>query len=331
MKKVLRLFIALILSLVIGFLYFRTTPQYTLVKLVKAYKTHDVELAKQYMDIDGLAIQAAEEAANLMREEINKPSETQDEWESFGEGLANMFLEGLIPSLKKSVEEGVKKTIIESIEGIEGEKVEKAPAFEVLTWRDLLPGGKITVKKEGVLRLLTISDREGELFTFRMKKEDKKWKIVKWENFGNIVKDFTSDEIDSKQDNSSSKKAVFGDRVDINTGWFLIVNTPEEYSPSSVYDQAEGENKLVTIEVIYENTSNKEGTYDAANFELKDDEDHRYKREYSGKKPELDYSVLPSGEKVKGFITYEIPNNMDVVGVIYSSSGGGTISFEASK
>jgi len=330
MKKIFKGLLVLVFLLIGGFLFFKTTPKYTLVKLVKAYRTHDIELARQYMDIDGLASQVADEAARLLQEEVDKPSTSQDEWESLGEEIGRMMLQGFIPKLKETVENEMKKAIIESIEGIEGKGVDKTPAFQSLSWKDLLPGGRVTVRKEGVIRLITIPSQKGKEFVFRMRKEDGKWRIVKWENFGDIVKDFTNEETKAESVDLT-KRVKFGERVDITSGWYLIVNASEAYSPTSIYDQADKGNKLVTIEVIYENTSSSEGSYDASNFGLKDDEDHRYKREYSSKQPELDYGTLPPGEKVKGFITYEIPDKAEVVGVIYSSSSGGTIVFEENE
>lgn len=331
MTKVIKFLLILVFLVAVGgFFYFKTTPGYSLVKLAKAYKTHDIELAKQYIDIDGVASQAADEAVDLFQEEMSKPSASTNEWERMGEEFGKMLIQGFLPKLKETVKEEITKSFTEGIEGIDEGKAAKTPAFQFLSLRDLIPGGKISIRQEGVIRLVTIPNDKGEKLTFRMKKEGGNWRIVKWEDFKKMAQELIKENT-SSDNNQSSKNAKYGDRIDLSNGWFLTVNEPEQYNPSNYYDQPEKENKLVSVEVVYENTSNKEGSYDASNFELKDNENHRYKREYSGRKPELDSSVLPPGEKVKGFITYEVLENSEIARVIYSSSGGGTVVFGGSE
>ena len=172
---------------------------------------------------------------------------------------------------------------------------------------------------------MTLPNQEGDSLTFRMRHEDGKWVIVAWENFGEVAKELAKE--DSGKDETTAKNTKFGERVDIGHGWFLTVSIPEQYDPQSYFDRAGQGKKFITVEVIYENTGGIESTYDASNFELKDSNNHRYKREYSGREPMLDSGVLPSGQKAKGYITYEIPDNEQATEVIYSSAGGGTVIF----
>ena len=99
MIKVIKILLILVFLLIGGFFYFKTTLEYSLVKLAKAYKTHDIELAKQYIDIDGVAFQAADEAVDLFQEEMNKPSTSTNEWESLGEEFGKMLIQGFLPKL----------------------------------------------------------------------------------------------------------------------------------------------------------------------------------------------------------------------------------------
>lgn len=323
-RKILIVVGVILVALIAFYLYFRTTPQYSLYQLKQAYKTHDLVLAKQYVDIDSLSDQLSEEAIKILRDEINKPSDSQNEWEKLGEEWGKSLVETLIPSFQQQIKDQFKKSFVESIEG-KSEPDKKFPDFKPLGWKDLLPGGRVKIQKAGALRLVTISNKEGNSLTFRMRHEDDKWKIVAWENFGDLAKDLANKDIQA--DENQSKQAKFGDSADIGSGWSLTITAPETYNPQNAYDTASQGNKLVALEVTYQNLSNSEGTYDASNFELKDNDDHRFKREYSGKEPMLDSGMLPAGQKAKGFVTYEVPGNSEGFGIIYSSSAGSTVVF----
>ena len=281
-------------------------------------------MAKQYVDVDSLSDQLAEETVKIIRDEVNKPSTSQDEWEKLGEEWGKSLVESYIPSIQQQVKDEFKKSFTESVEG-KSEPNKNFPNFKPMGWRDLLPGGRVKIQKAGAIRLVTLANQEGDFLTFRMRHEDGKWIIVAWENFGEVAKELAKE--DSGKKEASAKQTKFGERVDIADGWFLTVSIPEQYDPLSQYDRAEQGNKFITAEVIYENTGGIESTYDASNFELKDSNDHRFKREYSGREPIMDSGVLPSGQKAKGFITYEIPNNEEATEIIYSSEGGGTVIF----
>lgn len=325
MKKKLSIATALIiLVLISAFLYFRTTPQYSLYQLAQAYKTRDIALAKEYVDVDSLSNQLAEEAIKTLREEINKPSDSQNEWEKLGQEIGSSLVESFMPSLEQKIKDEFKKSFTEGVEG-KSEPNKNFPNFKPLAWRDFLPGGRIKIKQAGAIRLLTIPNQEGDALIFRMRHEDGKWRIVGWENFGEIAKNLAKEDL--SKESSKSKNAKFGERVDLSQGWFLTVSKPEKYIPSNEFERAELGKELEVIEVTYENTGKLEGSYDPSNFELKDKENHRYKRKYSGKEPLLDSGVLPFNQKAKGFITYEVVENSDIVEVIYNSSSVGSIIF----
>lgn len=324
-KRLLIVVVIVILILISSFLYFRTTPQYSLYQIAQAYKTRDLVLAKEYIDIDGLSDQVAEESIRELRQEMNKPSDSKNEWEQLGYEFGKSLVESMIPSLQQQIKDGFKKSFTESIEG-KSDSNQNLPNFKPLGWRDFLPGGRIKINSAGAIRLLTIQSPKGDTLIFRMRNEDVKWKIVGWENFGDIAKNLTKDNI-NKENSKPNRNAKFGEKVSLADGWFLTVSAPEQYTPKNEFDRASSGNQFVIIEVVYDNSSGKDGTYDASNFELKDKADHRYKRKYSGREPQLDSSLLPASQKVKGYITYEVPTNEEVTTVIYSSQAGGTIIF----
>ena len=323
-KKLLVLVGVVILVLASVYLYFRTTPQYSLYQLRQAYKTRDLALAKQYVDIDSLSNQLAEETTKIIREEINKPSDAKNEWERLGEEWGKSLVESWIPSFEQKMKDEFKKSFTEGVEG-KSEPNKNFPNFKPLGWRDFFLGGRIKIKSAGAIRLVSLPNQQGDSLTFRMSHDEGKWKIVAWENFGEVAKDLAKEDLN--KESKTTKNAKFGDRVDLSQGWSLTVSKPEKYIPSNTFDRAEFGKELVAIEVTYENSGNLEGTYDPSNFELKDKESHRYKREYSGKEPLLDSGVLPPNQKARGFITYEVVENSEIVEVVYNSSSVGSIIF----
>src|SRR3990167_7750382 len=116
-RKLFILIAALLFFLIALFLYFKTTPQYSLYQLRQAYKTRDLALAKQYVDIDSLSNQLAEETTKIIREEINKPSDAKNEWERLGEEWGKSLVESWIPSFEQKMKDEFKKSFTEGVEG----------------------------------------------------------------------------------------------------------------------------------------------------------------------------------------------------------------------
>lgn len=327
-KKLLIIVPAVFLIILIGwYFYFRTTAQYSILQLTGAYKAHDITLAKTYMDIDGLSSQVGDEVEKSIREAINQPSASTNEWEKLGAEYAKTWIESMIPSLVQKTKDEMKQAMEDSIEG-KDPKEGVYPMFRTLSWRDVLPGGKLKVQSSGAIRLVSVPSQQGDTLTFRMRNEDGHWKIVRWENLAEISKKLADENLKKESENEAakSKNAKFEERVNILEGWYLTVDAPQDYVSKS-YSQPKEGNKYITIEVTYDNSGSSAGTYDPSNFELKDNEDHRYKRDYSGKEPQLNDGTLPPNQKSKGFITYEVPTTATTMQVIYSSSAGGNIVF----
>lgn len=331
MKKVIFL-VGAVLFLVFAFVFFsfKSTPQYSVLQLAKAYKNHDLELAGKYIDINGLSQQISDAGVELLRQELEKPSDKpQNQWEKLGWDAAASFIKEALPSMGQKIKDEVKQAIIDSVEGKPQEK-SSIPRFQTISLRDLLPGGKVKIVNEGAIRRLSLPNERGELLTFRMRKEDGKWKVVKWENINEIAKKLTEEESKKEETRTKLKEAGFGERVEIweNEKWFLTISTPTTYASKGGYDYPNDGNKFVAIDVLYENLSDKQGTYDPANFELKDKEDYLYKRKYNGKEPVMEFNTLPAGQKARGFITYEVPVGVEISEVLYSNLSGNTIIFK---
>ena len=330
MKKVIiALLVVIVLIFSTYFFYFKSTPQYSVLQLAKAYKNHNLELAQKYIDIEGLSQQISDAGIELIRQELEKPStQPQNEWEKLGWDAVTSLFKGTLPSMGQKLKDEIKQAIIDSVEGKPQEK-SNIPKFQTISIRDLLPGGKVKIVSEGAIRRLSIPNEKGELLAFRMRKEDSRWKIVKWENIDEIAKKL-AEEARREEAKSKTKEAKFGERVKIweNINWFLTVSAPTTYTPKGGYDYPSEGNKFVVIDVLHENLSDEQGSYDPANFELKDKKDYRYKRKYNGKEPVMEFNTLPAGQKARGLITYEVPEDAEISEVLYSNLSGVTIIFK---
>lgn len=336
MKKVLLLTIITIVTLFIlgvsSFLYFKTTPQYTIYQLSKAYKSHDIVLAKTYIDIDGISDQIAEGVVNYAREQINKPSDdkvaNKTEAYKLGEEIAKKWFNELLPTLREDTKKQINNAFVESIEG-KPQKEDYYPPFQSIEIKDLFFGGKVKVQSSGAIKLLSVPSSSGKTLTFRMRNENGAWRIVKWENLDDIVKKIAEENAQQEQEKAESKTKYvkFNERISLSHSGFVTVTAPEDYIPKNTYDRAKEGNKFVAIEVLYENESDTDEGYDPSNFELKDKNDYRYKRSYSGKAPVLDWGTLPAYQKARGFITYEVPTDTEISEVLYTNSFGDIVIF----
>jgi len=318
-----------ILITIVGYLYFLTLPQYSLLQINKAFRKHNLSLANKYIDIEGLSNQVGDEMILIVKEEIYKNTPVSDNsWEALGQSMGKAMVENLLPAMSQQMKNTFKQSINNAIEGKDDGNTTNSNMsnFKNLTIKDILPGGKVKITKDKNDFLLSIPSNSKTNLVFRMKKDNGKWRIVTWNN----LKDFSSDfnQPTSTDDKKvQSKTAKFGDRIDISNGWFLTVSKPEAYTPSNQFDKPDTGSKLIAVEVIYENSGKSIGGYDVSNLQLKDDQDHQFKNDFmSGKKkPELESGDLPENQKVRGYLTFEVPVDSTNFSAIYSSHIGGTV------
>jgi hypothetical protein len=126
----------------------------------------------------------------------------------------------------------------------------------------------------------------------------------------------------SQAEEKKNLSAKFGEKIAIDTGWFITVEKPETYvTPKDSFDKPKSGNKFVTVSILYTNETSKEDTINPENLTLKDDEGQSYKMSFMGvRKPEIsDGDLVPANDKLKGYATYEVPENVEIVKAIYSN------------
>lgn len=287
-----------VLLLLISWNYIRTSPQYSLYQMYRAIEARDYEKVTKYVDVDSVVDNTVNQILEETKEETQ--ADESDPWAAFGQSLA----EGFIMAFKPQLKEEAKNTIRNQIESGEFKK-------------DYKPGNlakaytKINVEREGKVARVTINSEEKEPLKLKMRQKENYWQVFELE--------FEIPDAEVREENAQRVK--YGDRASIDEGWYLTVNSPEEYSPTNYLEAPSEGQKLISVELVYENTNDKTGSFSLTDLRLKDTEDHSFSQYYlGGKKPEMGSGDLEPGGTVRGYMTFEIPEESTPQSVVY---GGG--------
>lgn len=178
----------LVLAALIGaaWWYVIGTPQYSMMQLKNAYETHDVEKAKQYVDVDAITDQLVNVIVDKVKEEVGNATE--------GEGglLGGVELNGeLLNTLMPQIKEQAKKEFQESFEdSVKGENDEETP-FNF--FGDEKTENAFAADGEDMLLTLHNPDEQYDV-VFRLKQQDdRSWKIVAFDNADEILDKIMND------------------------------------------------------------------------------------------------------------------------------------------
>jgi len=265
--------------------------------MYQAIEAHDYETFSKYVDVDSVIDNMLDKALEESKEE--EPA--GDEWYELGKS----FAEGLIMMMKPRLKEEAKTEMKRQIESGEFKK-EYKPQNIVKAFT------KIKVQKEGKVANVTLTKEDNETLSIKMRKKDSYWQVFDME--------FDLPEIEAEE-TEGAQQLKFGDRADIGKGWYLTVSELVSYEPKDIWDEPKEGYKLVSSEVIYENTSQETGHFSLSNLKLRDTEDHSYSDYlFGGKEPRLESGDLEAGGKVKGFVTFEILEDAEAQSVVYSGT-----------
>lgn len=297
------LFVVLI-SGFIGWRYVKAMPEYSMHQLYGAARERDYEMVKKYFDIDTVASNLVDQVIS----ESTKENPGESEAEQWGSDMAEGILFAMKPQLKEEIVSGFRKEIEE------GEFIGEDSPHGLL---ELMKQTEVT--KNGKTADVTIIWEDGEERTFKMREKDGYWQVFNV-NFDMSDMDVDNPETNAETQTDKTQRVDFGTRVDLTSGWFLTVNKPELYEPTNYFDEASEGNKYISIEATYENTSSLKNSFSTERLKLRDTENHIYDPYWLGvKEPSLDSSDLEPGGTIKGYITYEIPEDMEPKEVVYSS------------
>lgn len=123
------------------------------------------------------------------------------------------------------------------------------------------------------------------------------------------------------------QEANLGDLVE-QDGYSLVAVTVEDPAPAGLlYTPAEG-TKLVAVEVIIGNVSGERVTVNALSSTLVDSDGFAHQAELAGRDGQIDLVDIKPGERVKGWVAFEIPEGVTPNIFKYAVSSFPSISLE---
>ena len=309
MKKIIVLIVVVIIIILSGSIYyFLGTPTYSLYKTKKAISQHDSITFNKYVDVDRVV--------NNLFEQATSSLENNEEMKD------NPF-SGLLTTMLSSVKELIKSEINKSVEEISEGKNNKFISVSIES-----------ITKEGKSAKAVLKNLDGDTLKVDMiQTPDRYWRVVSinFEDYKKInpinLKDKSSSN-DEKTKISSTVK--FGDKTSIGDRLFITVSKPEIFiPPKDSFDQPKKGNRFISVEMEYSNERQTEDEVNPSNLTLKDAENHIYEMEnYGGKEPAIeDDTLIPANDKARGFITFEIPENSEIIKAVYVNSTA-TVIFE---
>jgi hypothetical protein len=111
----------------------------------------------------------------------------------------------------------------------------------------------------------------------------------------------------------AEEKEVFevykiGDQVKLDNQILTVLDISEYQSDNEFAQPTEG-NKYMAVDVELENSDNQPIDYNVYDFEIQDENSYTYKQALIGdKEPRYSSGTLQPGRKIRGFITFEVPN-----------------------
>jgi len=120
------------------------------------------------------------------------------------------------------------------------------------------------------------------------------------------------------------KSANLGDVVE-RDGYFIQATTGEDPAPPGPLYRAESGKKLVAVELVVGNVSGTAITVNPLNATLLDGDGFTYQAELGGRDGQIELVSLNPGERVKGWISFQIPNAAKLKSIKYDVSFGNTL------
>ena len=120
------------------------------------------------------------------------------------------------------------------------------------------------------------------------------------------------------------KAANLGDVVELNKYFIQAMNVEDPAIPGPIY-QAESGKKLVAVELVVGNISGTGITVNPLNATLLDTDGFTYRPVLGGREGQIELVNLGPGERVRGWISFNIPNAGKPNGIKYNASLAGTL------
>lgn len=135
---------------------------------------------------------------------------------------------------------------------------------------------------------------------------------------------FGVDENKSEPDNKSVEYLDFDETANFDGLEISITDVDTEYMPEeTTYYYLAPDKRYFAVEVFFVNRSDEPVYYSDFDFKMKDSDDYSFLNIYSGaKQPTLSSGTLPTGQMIRGWITYEVPLEDTDLSLVYSGDYG---------
>lgn len=169
-----------IAGLLLYFWHYTSTPQYSVIMILRSIKSHDWEKFQKYVDTDSLCESLIDDVSEFFTEKLE---------ESGAGGLIGKFLnKGLGEALKPKIKEKFKEGLQKFVESSDKDN-EKSGELR----RKLLMNSSITcLEKEGKIAVVALNIDDGDKKTtvkLKMRQTENHWQLIEILNPGDIVKD----------------------------------------------------------------------------------------------------------------------------------------------
>lgn len=144
------------------------------------------------------------------------------------------------------------------------------------------------------------------------------------DDHGTKIED-TQDEEETSTDDTSEEVATtvkykIGDRIEIGDYIITVNGTENPYIESKTYSQPDSGNKYIAVEVTYENETKDSISYNVYDWLLSDSDGYTYDQAWGSKEPNLSSGDLNPGEKVRGWVTFEVPETSTQYSIKFTPS-----------
>jgi hypothetical protein len=175
------LVVALVITgLLFYFWHYTSTPQYSVIMILRSIKGHDWEKFQKYVDTDSLCESLIDDVSEFFTEKL----------EESGTGgiLGNILNKGLGEALKPKIKEKFRENLQKFVESSDSDNENRGELR-----KKLLMNSSITcLEKEGKIAVVALNIDDGEknvTVKLKMRKYENHWQLIEILNPGDIVKD----------------------------------------------------------------------------------------------------------------------------------------------
>ncbi len=124
------------------------------------------------------------------------------------------------------------------------------------------------------------------------------------------VEETSSESTDTSDDSSAASQTYeVGESVEFGDYIMQVATFEDPYITSDEYDLPEAGNRYIAVDVVYNNPTSSPIAYNPYDWQLFDGDGYSYTYDWMGKDPMLSSGNLNAGATVRGWLTFEVPED----------------------